>query len=146
MDDRYLFKAKRIDNGEWVQGALVYDDRDKLYRIITEIDYSTGTCVTADKAPRIKKSTICKCSELEDDHGTMIFENDVLCLTNKANGSKRIAVIKFGNHGTGYSWDWYLVPAGTHDVITEIFLWIETTSSVKDCEVIGNVLDDDLCE
>ena len=22
MEDRYLFKAKRIDNGEWVQGAL----------------------------------------------------------------------------------------------------------------------------
>ena len=22
MDDRYLFKAKRIDNGEWVQGYL----------------------------------------------------------------------------------------------------------------------------
>ena len=23
MEDRYLFKAKRIDNGEWVQGALL---------------------------------------------------------------------------------------------------------------------------
>lgn len=30
MEDRYLFKAKRVDNGEWVQGALVYDNRDKL--------------------------------------------------------------------------------------------------------------------
>lgn len=38
MKDRYLFKAKRTDNGEWVKGALVYDDRDKLYRIITEIN------------------------------------------------------------------------------------------------------------
>ena len=37
MEDRYLFKAKRLDNGEWVKGALVYDDRDKLYRIITEL-------------------------------------------------------------------------------------------------------------
>ena len=22
MEDRYLFKAKRVDNGEWVKGAL----------------------------------------------------------------------------------------------------------------------------
>lgn len=52
MKDRYLFKAKRTDNGEQVKGALVYDDRDKLYRIITEINYSTGTCLTADNAPK----------------------------------------------------------------------------------------------
>lgn len=35
----------------------VYDDMDKLYRIITEIDYSTGTCITTDKAPRVDAST-----------------------------------------------------------------------------------------
>ena len=23
MEDRYLFRAKRLDNGEWVQGALL---------------------------------------------------------------------------------------------------------------------------
>ena len=58
MNDRYLFKAKRLDNGEWVKGSLVYDNRDKMYRIIIEIDYSTGTCITADNAPRVDSSTI----------------------------------------------------------------------------------------
>ena len=24
MEDRYLYRAKRLDNGEWVQGYLVY--------------------------------------------------------------------------------------------------------------------------
>ena len=28
MEDRYLFKAKRIDNEEWVQGALLLHDSD----------------------------------------------------------------------------------------------------------------------
>ena len=31
MEDRYLFKAKRIDNGEWVCGSYVYtfcEDKD----------------------------------------------------------------------------------------------------------------------
>lgn len=78
MKDRYLFKAKRTDNGEWVKGALVYDDRDKLYRIITEINYSTGTCLTTDNAPRVDKSTICQCTGLKDENDKLIWENDII--------------------------------------------------------------------
>lgn len=77
MEDRYLFKAKRSDNGEWVQGYLVYDNKDKLYRIITEINYSTGTCLTTDNAPRIDLSTICQCAGLKDKNGKLIWENDI---------------------------------------------------------------------
>lgn len=78
MEDRYLFKAKRLDNGEWVQGALVYDDRDRLYRIITEINYSTGTCLTTDNAPRVDLSTICQCTGLKDENDKLIWENDII--------------------------------------------------------------------
>ena len=35
MNDRYLFRAKRIDNGEWVIGSLVLsDDADEEYKAI----------------------------------------------------------------------------------------------------------------
>lgn len=78
MEDRYLFKAKRFDNGEWVQGALIYDAMDKLYRIIIELDYSTGTCIRADKAPRVDASTICQCTGLKDKNGKLIWENDIM--------------------------------------------------------------------
>lgn len=78
MEDRYLFKAKRLDNGEWVKGALVYDDRDRLYRIITEINYSTGTCLTTDNAPRVDLSTICQCTGLKDENDKLIYENDII--------------------------------------------------------------------
>ena len=78
MEYRYLFKAKRIDNEEWVQGYLVYDNRDKLYRIIMEIQYSTGTCITTDNAPRVDSSTICQCAGLKDKNGKLIWENDIL--------------------------------------------------------------------
>ena len=78
MEDRYLFKGKRLDNGEWVQGYLVYDNRDKLYRIIMDIQYSTGTCITTDNAPRVDSSTICQCTGLKDKNGKLIWENDIL--------------------------------------------------------------------
>ena len=81
MEYRYLFKAKRIDNGEWVQGYLVYDNRDKLYRIIMEIQYSTGTCITTDNAPRVDSSTICQCTGLKDKNGKLIWENDIVNAT-----------------------------------------------------------------
>lgn len=78
MENRYLYRGKRIDNGEWVQGYLVYDNRDKLYRIIMEIQYSTGTCITTDNAPRVDSSTICQCTGLMDKNGKLIWENGIM--------------------------------------------------------------------
>ena len=78
MEDGYLFKAKRLDNGEWAQGYLVYDNRDKLYRIIMDIQYSTGTCITTDNAPRVDLSTICQCTGLKDKSGKLIWENEII--------------------------------------------------------------------
>ena len=91
MEDRYLLKAQRLDSEEWVEGALVYDNKDELYRIITEIDYSTGTCVMTEKAPRIERFTACQCTGLKDKNGKLIWENDVV----KINNSKVNMLITF---------------------------------------------------
>ena len=70
MKDRYLFKAKRIDNGECVQGYL-YGIWEKRYIL----------CGMTNDIPdmiEVDPSTICQCTGLKDKNGKLIWENDVV--------------------------------------------------------------------
>lgn len=79
MEDRYLFKAKRIDNGEWVTGQYVkgLDMYGKEVHLIfepTTIFYSSSE---TDGWSEIDPSTICQCTGLRDKNGKLIWENDI---------------------------------------------------------------------
>lgn len=70
MEDRYLFKAKRIDNGEWVQGYLygIWEKRYILWGMTNDIPNMI----------EVDQSTICQCTCLKDKNGKLIWENDIL--------------------------------------------------------------------
>ena len=68
IEDRYLFKAKRLYNGEWVQGYL-YGIWDKKY-ILWGMTNDIPNMVEVDP------STICQCTGLKDKNGNLIWEND----------------------------------------------------------------------
>ena len=70
MENRYLFRGKRKDNGEWVQGYLygIWERRYILWGMTNDIPDMV----------EIDPATICQCTGIKDKNGKLIFENDIL--------------------------------------------------------------------
>lgn len=75
MSDRYLYKAKRVDNGEWVVGFYAYIH--KKHYIYTGQLIHSGLYDVAERF-EVDSSTICQCTGMEDKNGKLIWENDIL--------------------------------------------------------------------
>ena len=70
MEDRYLFKAKRLDNHDWILGFLSAHKTGKYF--IRPID---GSALSSEE---VDKNTICQCTGLKDKNGELIWENDIV--------------------------------------------------------------------
>lgn len=157
--ERYLFKAKKTDNGEWETGSLVIlsDKKTEICnRIINppDSDPMWRRCVVSQY---VDPDTICQCVGLNDKNGNLIWKNDIVNFL----GHKGIIVFECGSFGIAYKApiDWRGIEAnilpitGCDNVLYAcandnfISLWeiYWNFNDEDDClstvEVVGNIFD-----
>ena len=155
MEDRYLYRAKRLDNGEWVEGYLSYPfctkkGNESYYFYAKDSLGFFCRCV-------VDASTICQCTGLKDKNGKLIWENDVVDFL----GHKGAIYFECGSFGIGYrkNIDWEEIQAnimcvtGCENLLyacendNYISLWEiywnfnDEDDLVNTVEVIGNIFD-----
>lgn len=73
-----LFKAKRIDNGEWVEGSYLNCKGSTTYKHnIRTFDDEWGV-----EWVEVDETTICQYTGLTDKNGNKIWENDIVVYDN----------------------------------------------------------------
>lgn len=83
MNNRYLYRAKRTDNGEWAEGNLIHAKKDYYicknpYECMDEYSSLNGQSYGFGGFKFVDPSTICRCTGLKDKNGKLIFENDIV--------------------------------------------------------------------
>lgn len=122
MNDRYLYRAKRIDNGEWTYGYLygIWERKYILWGMTNDVPNMT----------EVAPSTICQCTGLSDKNGKLIWENDICIITDGT----------LDEEDGYFRLDWEIDRAMFEFEGTGICANFDNVSGY-DCEVVGNIFD-----
>ena len=133
-----LFKAKRLDNGEWVEGNLITNERNENQKYIGYIfDERNGVIEDFDLVEVIP-DTICQYTGLTDKNGQKVWENDICDRKEKY---PEIVTYNKGDWQLDYS---YVFGKEMHTDACNLGFYVCERNCV---EVVGNIFDNaDLLE
>ena len=143
MNREILFKAKTIDNGEWVEGYYVYDySHDAHYIFANIIATPNGVHDRRESFSleyyEIDPYTLCQYTGLTDKNGRKIWENDIC---NRKEKYPEIVTYNKGDWQLDYS---YVFGKEMHTDACNLGFYACERNCV---EVIGNIFDNpDLLE
>lgn len=130
-----LFRGKRKDNGEWIEGNGIVQGQDG-------ISYARWVDICDDKMRyEVIPESVLRFTGLKDKNGKKIFEGDIIKAITIDTNTEQLAVIGFGKFVDGYGDDeyigFYIEFDGLKTTITQLLM-----EEVKGrFEVIGNIYD-----
>ena len=86
------FKAKRLDNGEWVKGDLVHSTS------YVGISYSSDEFSDVPIVHRVDPSTVCQFTGLKDCEGKEVWDHDLL----QSQGAGIIGEVSYSKEEGGF--------------------------------------------
>ena len=136
MNDRYLYRAKQTNTGEWTYGYLygIWERKYILWGMTNDVPNMT----------EVAPSTICQCTGLKNKSGKLIWENDIVrfqfdnddCPFPNKDTKKRIGKVFFSDFRA--SWAIAMGRNGSKCLNSDLFKYAQNGNRV---EVIGNIFD-----
>ena len=129
MNNRYIFRGKRKDNGKWVYGGIYYQKADEVKE---EAAYIIGGSLNnVGVAYEVIPETVGQYTGLTDKNGKRVFEGDIVYCKSRLDNANMVVIFECGQFRMVLSENYrsYQTNSGFYDI------------NCFDKEVIGNIYD-----